>query len=53
MSEMTTPDADAYVSTACRVHDHETCRNGPIVRCACRCHGEPQARDGNVEGPGA
>ena len=27
-----------YVSTACRLGDHERCRRRPIVRCACWCH---------------
>ena len=27
-----------YVSTACRIGDHNECQLRPIVRCACPCH---------------
>jgi len=29
---------EEYVSTACRVGEHEECRRRPVVRCACWCH---------------
>jgi len=30
--------AYGYRSTACRVGDHESCQERPIVRCDCECH---------------
>jgi len=32
------PDPHSYISTACRVGDHQTCQSRPIVRCACPCY---------------
>jgi hypothetical protein len=27
-----------YISTACRLRDHEACQERPIVLCDCGCH---------------
>jgi len=42
-----------YVSSFCRMGDHEACRRRPIVRCACWCHVNAAPGPGPDEAPDA
>jgi len=45
---------EEYVSSACRVGEHEECQRHPVVRCACTCHAlPPGAAPGGSATPGA
>jgi len=32
------PGPSGFVSSACRLGEHETCQNRKIIRCSCPCH---------------
>jgi hypothetical protein len=42
---------EEYVSTACRVGEHEECQQRPVVRCACGCHTDNSANGNHQDAP--
>jgi hypothetical protein len=34
---------ETYIATACRLGDHDKCRERSAVRCACVCHADKGA----------
>ena len=35
---------ETYVSSLCRIGDHDKCKDHPVVICDCACHATPNVR---------